>query len=204
MITGNKYGRLTAIKQSPKTKSGERRWLCQCDCGKMVTRGLYVLLSDTLSSCGCAVSDQAKTHGMTDTKEFRALGSMNDRCHNKNNIHYKDYGGRGIFVCSRWRNSFENFFEDMGKSPTREHQIERVDNNKGYSKSNCTWATRKENNQNKRNSMHWFIREMYFKSGRDAAKFFGVTYSTIYRWCNGGGGTKKKRNCHSVRRYKKC
>lgn len=75
---------------------------------------------------------------------------MKRRCHNPRHHAYKNYGGRGIYVCSRWRESLSAFLEDMGPRPSREHSIDRVDNDNGYSPENCVWATRQEQNLNKR------------------------------------------------------
>lgn len=84
------------------------------------------------------------------SKEYMIWASMKQRCNNKNNSGYSNYGGRGIKVCKRWETSFSNFISDMGKKPTTNHSIERVDNNKGYSPDNCVWATRKQQSRNKR------------------------------------------------------
>ena len=76
---------------------------------------------------------------------------MKDRCYNPNLKHYKDYGGRGIIVCDRWKDSFENFFEDMGLKPSSKHSIDRIDVNGNYESRNCKWSTDQEQARNRRN-----------------------------------------------------
>lgn len=89
------------------------------------------------------------SHGMTKTPEYRAWASMRQRCANPKSARYDNYGGRGISVCDRWQ-SFEAFFADMGPRPTSEHSIDRIDNDGNYEPGNCHWATRSEQQQNKR------------------------------------------------------
>lgn len=82
-------------------------------------------------------------------RHYWIWAEMIQRCTNRNNPNYKNYGGRGIAVCSSWR-AFEQFIADMGPRPSRKHTLERIDNDAGYSPSNCKWVTRRENNRNKR------------------------------------------------------
>jgi len=82
--------------------------------------------------------------------EYKTWNSIKTRCTNQNTICYPDYGGRGISVCDRWKNSFENFLEDMGAKPDPTYSIDRIDNDKGYSPDNCRWTDRVSQNTNQR------------------------------------------------------
>ena len=92
----------------------------------------------------------ANTHSLSYTKEYNCWRNIKSRCYNENNKRYDDYGGRGIKVCDRWLESVENYVEDMGFPPFKEAQVDRIDNDAGYSKENCRWATPQENSLNKR------------------------------------------------------
>lgn len=149
-ILGMTFGRLTVLSFSDNAK-----WLCKCECGNtcFTTRGK--LIRGHTKSCGCIrreeLSKRKKTHGKTKTKIYRLWTSMIQRCTNKNNVAYKDYGGRGIFVCDRWSgvDGFIHFFEDMGL-PEAGLSLDRIDNDKGYSKENCKWSTKREQRLNSR------------------------------------------------------
>jgi len=91
------------------------------------------------------------SHGMSKTPEYHAWSAMKDRCFNPNYQHYSNYGSRGITVCDRWLN-FKNFFADMGVKPTPKHSIDRIDNDGDYCLDNCRWATKAEQQNNKRNN----------------------------------------------------
>lgn len=88
------------------------------------------------------------TKGGGFTKEYTAWFSMKDRCYNKNSNNYHRYGARGVRVCNRWRNKYENFLKDMGRKPTPNHSLGRINNKKGYSPGNCRWETRQQQQNN--------------------------------------------------------
>ena len=87
-------------------------------------------------------------------RHFVVYRGMLDRCANQNHTSYKNYGGRGITVCRRWRKSFAAFMADMGLRPTPKHSLDRIDNDKGYFKDNCRWATKQEQANNQRNTLY--------------------------------------------------
>ncbi len=95
------------------------------------------------------------THNKTKTPEYRAWLDMKSRCYNPKNIQYANYGGRGIRVCSRWKNSFETFLLDVGKRPTLDYSLDRIKGNLNYTPFNCRWATIHEQNSNKRNNVRF-------------------------------------------------
>lgn len=156
-LTGNKYNRLTVIKYI-ETKHSHRIWECRCDCGKITKVREQNLKRGTSKSCGCYNREQSslkhKKHGQSFidgkfTPEYQTWANMRKRCLNPNAEGYEYYGGRGISVCERW-STFENFFADMGKKPSPQHSIDRIDNNKGYYPENCEWADKTQQVINRR------------------------------------------------------
>lgn len=91
-------------------------------------------------------------HGLSYTPEYRAWQQMRLRCLDPQHRAYPRYGGRGITICDRWKDSPENFVADMGPRPSPRHEIDRVDNDRGYEPDNCRWATRKTNSRNRRSN----------------------------------------------------
>lgn len=115
--------------------------------------------------------------------ENRSWSMMKDRCYNDKNKRFVHYKGRGIIVCDRWKDSFENFLEDMGKKPSNKHQIDRINNDGNYEPSNCRWVTSEDNNRNKSTTKLSVEDVLYIRKSTESAKTleekFGVSRSLI-------------------------
>jgi hypothetical protein len=152
-LKGMTFGRLVVLYKADSRKSGidnrsRAYWMCKCECGSMKEIQSDLLLRGETKSCGCLVVERIKnlnyTHGESNkTKECKTWSRMRSRCYSTTNPKYKNYGGRGITVCDRWNDSYENFLQDMGRCPDG-HSIHRIDNDKGYYPENCKWATNNE------------------------------------------------------------
>lgn len=180
-LTGQRFGRLSILSRQGTTRRGQPLWLCLCDCGNKRTIQANSFGSGNTTSCGCLSRELAKsrftTHGMATTSTYNIWKQMLQRCKNKNNTAYKNYGGRGIIVCERWL-KFENFYTDMGKRP-KHLTIERINNYGNYELSNCKWATRTEQNNNSRRNITIAYKDQHLTVTELAIKV-GLKYATLF------------------------
>lgn len=154
-LSGQKFGRLTVVSLAPK--GCRTRWNCVCDCGNQVVVQGIDLTQNKQKSCGCFNQERRiacnTTHGMSGTVEHHSWLAMKSRCYNQNDDRYEDYAGRGISVCQQWRDSFEQFYADMGPRPPGMRSIDRINNNGNYEPGNCRWANDFCQSRNKRNNV---------------------------------------------------
>lgn len=130
--------------------------VCRCVCGKEHRAYLSHLRAGKIKSCGCQrptlVAQSRTRHGHArvsgNSPEYASWLAMIRRCYEPRNNRFARYGGRGISVCQRWRDSFEAFFADMGPKPTSRHQVDRIDNDGNYEPGNCRWSSHVEQQQN--------------------------------------------------------
>lgn len=155
-MRGQRFGRLKVLERGPNLY-GQAAWVCECRCGNTVLIAGYSLRRGASRSCGCLMTDvnraAATKHGLAHkVPEYGVWVDMKRRCYNRNYRQFKDWGGRGITVCPRWRESFAAFYADMGPRPGPEYTIERKNNDGNYDADNCVWATRLTQRHNRRDS----------------------------------------------------
>lgn len=161
-ITGERFGRLTAIEMVEKSPKQGCMWLCRCDCGNEVVRPVKLLRSGGVQSCGCLRDEKiAKVnakHNKSHSRLYNVWNGMRQRCNDPNHKSYKNYGGRGIKVCDEWDNfeAFEKWALESGYNPDAEYgecTLDRIDVNGDYEPSNCRWVDIQTQAANRRNSV---------------------------------------------------
>jgi hypothetical protein len=186
---GDRLGMLVVQKVSGRDKWNKVIYSCQCDCGNIVDRLASNLLtaakSGARSHCGCSYPKPAISHGMRYSKEYAAWRGAKARCTNKRSKDYPAYGGAGITFFAGWMNDFEEFLSHIGKMPADGMQIDRINNRLGYIPGNVRWATRKQQQRNRRRTYVYNINGNQFESAQEAADKFGVKLQTILKWTNG-------------------
>ena len=164
-ITGQRFGRLVVLRRNGSDKDSKPVWECRCDCGAITNVRGYVLKRKKrpTRSCGCLARETATTtmkrrikHGQSrrnkHTQLYRRWITIKQRCYDKSHMSYKNYGGRGVRMCEKWRDDFEAFAAYIGDPPEKGATIDRLDVDKNYEPGNIKWATRKEQANNRRNN----------------------------------------------------
>jgi hypothetical protein len=184
-LTGQKFNRLTVIKRVENSKKGDVRWLCQCECGNSKIIAGDSLKAGMTKSCGCynkeIASKRLKTHGLTKTRLYRIWSHIKERCYNPNHDAYKNYGGRGIKMCSEWLSDFVNFYNWAIINGYADNlTIDRINNNSDYNPKNCHWVNRTYQNRNRRNTIK-FTYENESKTLQEWAEIKNIKYHTLYQ-----------------------
>ncbi len=187
-MIGQRFGRLEIVSYSHKTNKGHY-WLCLCDCGVRKLVRYDHLRKRKTKSCGCLYRTQA---GLSKTREWAIWSKMEMRCYRIENDNYRYYGGVGTTICTRWRESFQAFLEDMGKAPTAKHSIDRVNTRGHYScgkcddckarglTANCRWATKAEQVRNQK-SNRWYTHDGKTLILKDWARLVGMKYLSLWQ-----------------------
>ena len=151
-LIGRRFGRLLVSERvaapsfaNPSVRTN-RWWRCLCDCGNQILAPSARLRGGTTHSCGCL----RRSHGDWKSREYAIWAGMIQRCENPKDKNYASYGGRGIAVCPEWRQSYARFLADVGPRPGTDYSIDRINNNGDYDPTNVRWATRSEQQRNKR------------------------------------------------------
>lgn len=186
-LTGQTFGRWVVVKRAEKAKNGANKWVCRCECGTV--RKVYgcALRKGVSKSCGCLHKEQLvimskrtnTKHGCSKTRLYHVWNSMKQRCLNKNQKDYSNYGGRGITVCKEWAESFEAFRDwALANGYNDELTIDRINSNGNYEPTNCRWVANIKQQNNKRNN-HFLTYKGETHTVSEWAKKVGISVTAL-------------------------
>lgn len=186
-LHGKIFSRLTVLKYNGQNKNKKSLWLCKCECGKEVTVMGSAMISGHTNSCGCYSKDKAwlTSHRMTKTRIYGIWEGIKARCLNENNSAYKDYGGRGINICSEWVNFIDFKAWAFSNGYAENLTIERKNVNGNYEPNNCTWLTNAEQAWNRTNTVKIII-DGAILNIKEVANKYNLKESLVRQRCKKG------------------
>lgn len=178
-LKGRRFGRWLVVERTAQIK--KVRWICECDCGTVKEVASADLKSGRTNSCGCILRDRkGTTFNGIHQREYRSWSAMKQRCYYAKHNEYHRYGGRGISMCDSWRESFSNFYADMGNCPDG-FSIDRIDNNGDYCPSNCKWSGAVEQSSNTSRNVNVEYEGRAFTL-KQLAAHIGVNYYRLHAY----------------------
>ncbi|MDY6153313.1 MAG: hypothetical protein SPI06_07870 [Terrisporobacter sp.] len=199
-LEGKKFGRLTVIKQTNKRKNGNIVWQCECNCGSNVI--VYATTSSLNSgdkkSCGCLgieqVSNINKTHSLSGTRLYKIYNHIKSRCYNSKDKNFKYYGEKGVLLCDKWLNNFEEFYNwSMDNGYEDNLTIDRINVNGNYEPSNCRWVDMKTQANNRTSSIKLNILGNDI-SLAECCRKYGLSYNKYQKRRKNGHDIEKEIN----------
>lgn len=186
-LTGMRFGKWTVLERSTN-KGVQTMWHCKCDCGTERDVNAYTLVHSGSNCCGCIHKEKPnrKTHGMSKTFISREWRGIKSRCYNTNSKSYKDYGGRGIKMCDKWKDDLQSFYDDVSKLAhygEKGYTLDRINNDGNYEPNNVRWATKSEQNKNKRSNIN-ITYNGTTQCLKLWAKEFNIPYLSLYQRIN--------------------